>query len=241
MTPQKEQAGNSLLREFLFNPSNKPIRLELIDNQVYFIAKDLCDILDLKDTNKALQNLDDDEKLTRKIFVSGQQRKMWLVNESGMYALIIRSNQPIGRQLRKHITSVILPALRENGYYSPSVAPSGGDATRIQKPTDIDLVRQASRLVGAQRNLAILCNVSESVICDIIRRPGKIRAQLQLHVVSISSRVINGQRVTPLGLGLNRKRMEKISRKLLEIIVNTSSQEYRESLVEAYNVISGRA
>jgi prophage antirepressor-like protein len=89
----------------------------MIENEAWTVAKDICDILDLSDVNKTLEKLDNDEKLTRKIFVSGQNRKMWLVNESGLYALIMRSNKPEAKAFRKWVTSEVLPAIRKKGYY----------------------------------------------------------------------------------------------------------------------------
>jgi prophage antirepressor-like protein len=102
---------------FEFSATKQEVRSFLIEQSPYFIAKDICDILGLTDTNKALSKLDNDEKLTRKIFVSGQNRKMWLVNESGLYALVLRSNKPEAKTFRKWITSEVLPSIRKKGYY----------------------------------------------------------------------------------------------------------------------------
>lgn len=102
---------------FRFNATSQEVRSLLIGNEPYFVAKDVCEILSLSDTNMALSKLDDDEKLTQKIFGSGQNRKMWLVNESGLYALILRSNKPEAKVFRKWVTSEVLPAIRKRGYY----------------------------------------------------------------------------------------------------------------------------
>ncbi len=64
------------------------------NSEAWFVAKDVCEVLDLKDVSMSLQKLDDDKKLTQKIFVSGQARKMWTINESGLYTLILRSTKP---------------------------------------------------------------------------------------------------------------------------------------------------
>lgn len=103
---------------FRFSATSQEVRSLLIENEPWVVAKDICDILDLSDVNKALEKLDEDEKLTRKIFVSGQNRKMWLVNESGLYALIMRSNKPEAKTFRKWVTSEVLPAIRKKGIYA---------------------------------------------------------------------------------------------------------------------------
>lgn len=102
---------------FQFNATSQEIRSFLIDQEPFFIAKDICDVLEIQRTNDALQKLDDDEKLMRKISASGQNRKMWLVNESGLYALVLRSNKPEAKVFRKWITSEVLPSIRKKGYY----------------------------------------------------------------------------------------------------------------------------
>ena len=105
------------MQVFTWNESDVQIRSKIIDGTPWLVAKDLCDYLELNDVSKALERLDDDEKLTRKFFVSGQMRSMWLVNESGTYALILRSNKPKAREFRKWITSEVLPTLRKTGRY----------------------------------------------------------------------------------------------------------------------------
>ena len=57
----------------VFNYNSSQIRTIIINEEVWFVAKDICDVLELSDVNKATQHLDDDEKLVRKLFVSGHQ------------------------------------------------------------------------------------------------------------------------------------------------------------------------
>lgn len=88
-----------------------------IKGEPWFAAKDVCDILQLTDVSKTMERLDDDEKLIRVLFVSGQNREMWFVNESGMYNLIFRSNKPEAKAFRKWVTGEVLPSIRRFGYY----------------------------------------------------------------------------------------------------------------------------
>lgn len=103
---------------FEFSESKQEVRNIIIDAKPWFVAKDVCSVLGLSDTNKALLNLDEDEKLTRNIFVSGQNRKMWIISDSGLYALILRSNKPYAKTFRKWITSEVIPSLLKKGFYS---------------------------------------------------------------------------------------------------------------------------
>ena len=95
------------------------VRAEMDDKgEVWFVAKDVCNALGYNNVAMALQKLDNDEKLISKIFISGQKRDVWMINESGLYALILRSNKPGAKKFRKWVTSEVLPALRKYGTYS---------------------------------------------------------------------------------------------------------------------------
>lgn len=115
------QKENSTPMAFQFTATKQDVRSLVIENEPWFVAKDICDILELTDTNMSLKTLDDDEKLTQKIFGSGQNRKMWLVNESGLYALIMRSNKPEAKTFRKWVTGEVLPTIRRKGYFGAVV------------------------------------------------------------------------------------------------------------------------
>lgn len=105
----------------IFNFQSNEIRVVKDDNgEPWFVAKDVCDVLGLGNITEALRNLDDDE-LSSEILKSGNQRReMKLVSESGLYALVIRSNKPNARKFRKWITSEVLPSIRKHGGYIAS-------------------------------------------------------------------------------------------------------------------------
>ena len=109
---QKEQ-----MKVFAFNPTNQPIRVEVINNEPWFMARDVLDVLGIDDTSNAVNRLDNDEKLTRTLYVSGQNRQVWLVNESGLYNLIFQSRKPEAKAFRKWVTSDVLPSIRRTGNY----------------------------------------------------------------------------------------------------------------------------
>ena len=117
MTSIKNEVDNQLSQAFIFNASNQQVRTVIIDNEPYFVAKDVCDILQLSDVSMAVSRLDDDEKLTQLLLVSGQRRQMWCVNESGLYHLIFQSRKEEAKAFRKWVTSEVLPALRRTGRY----------------------------------------------------------------------------------------------------------------------------
>ncbi|MED1303681.1 phage repressor protein/antirepressor Ant [[Bacillus thuringiensis] serovar konkukian] len=92
------------------------VRTVVKGEDVWFVAKDVCDILELNDTNKALLALDDDEKSKHEQY-SGSGRKPMIINESGLYSLILRSRKPQAKAFKKWVTSEVLPSIRKHGAY----------------------------------------------------------------------------------------------------------------------------
>ena len=100
-----------------FGYDDQLVRTVVIDGMPWFVAKDVCAALELSDVSMSVAKLDDDEKLVQKLFVSGQNRDMIVVNESGLYTLIMRSNKPEAKRFRKWVTSEVLPSINRTGMY----------------------------------------------------------------------------------------------------------------------------
>lgn len=96
-------------------------------NEFWFVAKDVCDILELGNTTEALRGLDDDEVATSenlKLRTDGG-RDFKIISESGLYTLLIRSNKPQARPFRRWVTKEVLPNIRKYGSYSTDPAKMG--------------------------------------------------------------------------------------------------------------------
>ena len=83
----------------------------------WFVARDVCDVLELSDTSMAIRHLDEDEKGTSNVCTPGGTQQVSVISESGLYALIMRSNKPQAKPFRKWVTSEVLPAIRKTGGY----------------------------------------------------------------------------------------------------------------------------
>lgn len=95
------------------------VRTITIDNEPWFIGKDVAIALGYKDTSDALKkHVDNDDKLTRRFADSGQNREMYVINESGVYALIFGSKLESAKRFKHWVTSVVLPAIRKHGAYA---------------------------------------------------------------------------------------------------------------------------
>lgn len=99
-----------------FHFEAREVRTVLINDQPWFFAVDVCASLGLSDTNKALIGLDDDEKREHEQY-SGSGRRPILINESGLYSLILRSRKAEAKRFKKWVTAELLPAIRKHGRY----------------------------------------------------------------------------------------------------------------------------
>lgn len=88
------------------------------DNEIYFVGKDIADILGYQNASKAIaDHVDDDDKLNNKSLSSLGQRGGWLINESGLYALIFGSKLETAKDFKHWVTSEVLPSIRKTGGY----------------------------------------------------------------------------------------------------------------------------
>ena len=179
MTVKKNEAGNSLLK-FTFNPGNRPIRIEVINQQPYFVAKDVCDTLSISNNRDAMSRLDEDEKLMSVLPTSGQNRQMWFVNESGLYNLIFQSRKPEAKAFRKWVTAEVLPAIRQTGSYT---APTAAATPRVQSRREgfkLETLRMlwlidAHLNHGDQTQVALELGVSLHAVNSVLR--GTLRSR----------------------------------------------------------------
>lgn len=84
--------------------------------EVWFVAKDVADILGYAKTNNMTERLDDDEKQT--LYVAASQNNQTLINESGLYSAVMGSQKPEAKRFKKWVTSEVLPSIRKTGGYN---------------------------------------------------------------------------------------------------------------------------
>lgn len=102
----------------LFNFESHEVRSLLLNNEPWFVGKDVAEILGYKNTKDALtKHVDDEDKLGSQIATSGQNRNMTIINESGLYCLVLSSKLPSAKKFKRWVTSEVLPALRKTGQY----------------------------------------------------------------------------------------------------------------------------
>lgn len=103
----------------LFNFENNQLRTLLINNDPWFLGKDVADILEYTNTAKAIRDhVDEEDKLTERIVLSGQNREVIFINESGLYSLVLSSKLPSAKKFKRWVTSEVLPQIRKTGSYA---------------------------------------------------------------------------------------------------------------------------
>ena len=102
----------------VFSYETQEIRTVIIDGEPWWVAKDVCSILGLSDVAMSLQRLDNDEKGTNTIGTPGGMQTVSIINESGLYSLILTSRKPEAKSFKKWITSEVIPSIRRSGMYS---------------------------------------------------------------------------------------------------------------------------
>lgn len=94
------------------------LRIVMRNNEPWFVGKDVAEKLGYSDLNKAIaMHIDDEDKLNDKTSLSLGQRGGWLINESGMYSLILKSKLPAAKQFKHWVTADVLPSIRKHGAY----------------------------------------------------------------------------------------------------------------------------
>lgn len=103
----------------IFNFEELPVRTLTVDDEPYFVGKDVSDILGYSNSRKALSDhVDEEDKLTSQIVTAGQRRNQTLINESGLYSLIFSSKLDSAKRFKRWVTSEVLPAIRKHGIYA---------------------------------------------------------------------------------------------------------------------------
>lgn len=104
----------------VFEYQDNKVRTVDVNGEAWFVLKDVCDVLHM-DTSKLKQvadRLDDDEKGRYSVPTPGGEQATWIINESGLYHVILRSDKPEAAPFRRWVTNDVLPAIRKTGSYN---------------------------------------------------------------------------------------------------------------------------
>ena len=133
------------------------IRTCQVNNQIMFVAKDVATALGYTNTQKAIRDhVDDEDKLTERFVLSGQVRSVIIINESGLYSLILSSKLPQAKDFKRWVTSEVLPQIRKTGGYIPTRDAEGRELSGRE------ILERADTIVG--RTLQLLNEPAEDTL-----------------------------------------------------------------------------
>ncbi|HRM96013.1 MAG TPA: phage antirepressor [Bifidobacterium adolescentis] len=119
----------------------------------WFVAKDVCDVLGYTNASKAISDhVDSEDKLNNESLSSLGQRGGWLVNESGLYSLVLSSKLPTAKEFKRWVTHEVLPQIRRTGGYIPT-SDADDDMTILAKAVMIGqrTMEEQKRRIQAQQ------------------------------------------------------------------------------------------
>lgn len=102
----------------LFNYEDKPIRVVVVDNDLWWVAKDICNALEHSNSRMALDRLDEDEKGVSTVYTPGGPQKLQVINEQGLYRLIFTSRVEKAEDFKRWLAHEVLPSIRKHGIYA---------------------------------------------------------------------------------------------------------------------------
>ena len=135
----------------IFTYQQSTVRTVERAGEPWFVLKDVCDVLNLTTPARVAERLDKDEVSQTHLTDSlGRQQETTIINESGLYSVILRSDKPEAKPFRKWVTSEVIPAIRRHGSYS----------RKPLTPAE-QLLAQANVLVEQERRLSALEETAE--------------------------------------------------------------------------------
>ena len=148
------------------------IRTTTVNGEVMFVGKDITDILGYANSSKALSDhVDEEDKLNNDSLSSLGQRGGWLINESGLYSLILSSKMPNAKKFKHWVTSEVLPSIRKTGSYQ--VPQSNTDKS---KSLEVKEMNARVRMSNQYLKLASVNTLSEQYKNILVAKSAEVLA-----------------------------------------------------------------
>lgn len=143
----------------VFNYGEQEVRTVLIDDDPWWVLADVCGVLNLKQPHRVASRLDEDEKGRTQMTTPGGSQDMTVINESGLYSVILRSDKQEAKAFKRWVTHEVLPAIRKSGkYVVPAAKPQMSVETGLQRAGLI--IRAAEHKAVPQSEQLRLLNIA---------------------------------------------------------------------------------
>lgn len=140
-----------------FEYFDKKVRVIYKDDEIWFVAIDIGIILELSDTRKSVQLLDEDDRNIIPVIDNlGRSQSTYIINESGLYQLIFQSRKPEAKKFKRWVTKEVLPTIRKTGEYK---LPNINDLNEDNKRRIIrdEILKHNKIIVGEAKRLGVGC------------------------------------------------------------------------------------
>jgi len=161
----------------------------------WFVAADVCAALHLPDTHKAVARLDDDEKGRNSIPTLGGDQEMTVVNEPGLYSLVLGSRKPEAKRFKRWVTHEVLPTIRKTGRYVLSGTPALPAPTQDRVYSILLIGEAVAKVPGVKPGIAMVLRPSIS-LDTLLRDPNpkrRVRDEAQEGRVGEGARPLVGE------------------------------------------------
>lgn len=149
-----------------------PVRVNTDEgNLIWFAGIDICNILGYTNPNDIIKKLldEDERKLEYLTDMSGQQRRAWKINESGLYSLILTSTKPEAKAFKRWVTHEVLPAIRKAGIYTTEEAREYEHTVQNLSARLTDLKDHKQSLQGQLRSIRTEIEAVTAELMHVIR------------------------------------------------------------------------
>jgi prophage antirepressor-like protein len=178
----------------IFNKEKFQVRTVIIDDEIWFIAKDVCDCLDLTNSRIAVSELNQKGVSSTYILTKGGQQSISIINEANLYTLIFKSRKPEAIKFQEWITGEVIPSIRKTGSYNINLTDPielakkliestqkyiDSETKRIELAKQIEVIEPPyNAFIDAKNNLTMnqvakqIKGCGQNILFDFLRKQG---------------------------------------------------------------------
>ncbi|MDE1436908.1 phage antirepressor [Bacillus licheniformis] len=217
----------------VFNYQDQQVRTVVNDNEPWFVAKDVCNVLNHSNHKVAVSRLDEDE--VSKVYLTdslGRNQKTTVVNEAGLYSLILTSNKPEAKQFKRWITHEVIPTIRKTGGYVANddlfiqtYLPQADEQTKQLFKVTLHTMKEQSKQIETMKPKALFADAVEASESSVL--VGELAKILKQNGVEIGQNKLfkwlreNGYLIRKKGESFNLPTQRSMDMGLFEIKKST--------------------
>ncbi|WP_144521620.1 phage antirepressor [Bacillus pumilus] len=175
----------------IFNYQDQEVRTVIQDGQPWFVAKDVADILKYQNGSRDInRHVDEDDRTKIMLFDGNQNKEIIIINESGLYSLILSSKMPDAKKFKRWVTSDILPTIRKTGGYVANddlfiqtYLPQADEQTKHFFRATLQTMKEQSKQIEAMKPKALFADAVEASKSSVL--VGELAKQIQQNNVQI--------------------------------------------------------